>query len=306
MNVIYKLKKEIKIKSEYISICKRLNNALNKDISDKNSNDFHNLSHVVIPFHIKQYNSLVDNIKKWSKYMPCSRKYFFNKKSPKLIFFVSYNQDISVKYLHLNLSDLIPYFRCFSNRYSLDIVKYKLSHKQDYHVLGARLMFEFMLRKKSRFFKECTYIFYMEPDCRPVRSNWINALQNEIGSSNFWIKGAIFRGKFENKINKYLPNKYHINGNAIYNIGDNNFRDFYFKILRPYIERHNDSITAYDTDFSEFFFDEKNYDYVKMIIHKFAFTETIQNLWHLNYSVAEVRKKFPNTFIIHGGNPIGF
>lgn len=306
MYLIFKFKKQLRAKTEYVSMFKRLNNKVNKDMLLIGSNDFYNLSHVIIPFHIKQYNSLVENIRKWSKYMPCLKKDFFNKKSPKLIFFVSYKQESSVKYLHYNLSNLIPYFRCFSNRYNLDIVKYKLSYKEDNHVLGARLMFEYMLRKNNSLFKQCTYVFYMEPDCRPIRSNWINALQYEIGSRDFWIKGAIFRGKFENKINKYLPNKYHINGNAIYNIGDDNFGEFYFKILRPYIERHIDSITAYDTDFSEFFFDVKNYDYVKMIIHKFSFTETIQNLWHLNYSVAEVRKKFPRTFIIHGGNPIGF
>lgn len=301
---IFKYKFEVEEKAELLEKFKHLYKKFKKDSLQKTIKPFYNLSHVIIPFHIKQYDILVRNIKKWSKYMPCNKRDFFNKNSPKLIFFVGYTEESSVKYLHYKLSDLMPYFRCFSNRYTIDLVKFKLAKKNDSHVLGARLMFEYMLSKKNSLFKECTYVFYMEPDCIPIRSEWIDALQKEIGS--FWIKGAIFRGKFENKINKYLPNKYHINGNALYNIGDKRFVEFYFKILRPYIERHGDSITAYDTDFSEFLLDIKNYDYVKMIIHNFVFTETIQNLWHLNYSVKEVRQKYPQTFIVHGGNPIGF
>ncbi|CAF0740818.1 unnamed protein product [Brachionus calyciflorus] len=265
----------------------------------------YNLSHVIIPFHIKQLKSLTENIKKWSVYRPCFEDDYFNRKMPKLIFYVGYTNDETIKNLYYKLGDLLPYFRCFSNRYSIDIVKFKFSKKRDKHIVGARLMFEHVLAKKHYLFKHASYVFYMEPDCRPIRSGWIDALQKEIGFNGFWIKGAMFRGKFEMKINKYLPNKYHINGNAIYNIGDRKFEDFYFKKLRPYIQRHNDSITAYDTDFFEYLFDLKNYDTVRMIVQNFAFTETIQNLWLTNYSVKEIRKKYPKTFLVHGGQQNG-
>jgi hypothetical protein len=143
----------------------------------------------------------------------------------------------------------------------------------------------------------------MEPDCRPIKSYWLDAITRDLGFNEFWMKGAMYRGIFEFKVNTYLPNKYHINGNALYNIGNNAFRDFYFKTLRPYIERHGDSVNAYDTDFFEYLFDVSNYDMVRKILHNFVLTDTWQNLWQTNFSIKELNKLHPNTYLVHGGFP---
>lgn len=282
------------------SIKKNYSTETEKEISCR----LFNLTHLIIPFHIKQLKNVFENIIEWSKYEPCNHEDYFNKKMPKIIFYVGYLHENTVKNLNSQLERLLPNLRCFSNRDKIEVVKFKFNKNNNKHVLGARLMFEFMLAKKHRLFKNSSYIFYMEPDTRPVRSGWLNALQDEIYKSTFWVKGAIFRGFYELKINKYLPNKYHINGNAIYNIGDEKFSEFYFGMLRPFVERHNDSVTAYDTDFSEFLFDIDNYDYMRTILHNFVLTETIQNLWMQNYSVRKIRMSHPRTFLIHGGYPM--
>jgi hypothetical protein len=164
-------------------------------------------------------------------------------------------------------------------------------------------MFEHMLAQKDAQFNDAQYVFYMEPDCRPIKSYWLDAVTKDLGFNEFWMKGAIYRGIFEFKVNVYLPNKYHINGNALYNIGNKEFQEFYFKTLRPFIERHGDSMNAYDTDFAEYFFDVNNYETVRKILHNFVLTETWQNLWQTNFSIIELNKMYRNTYLVHGGFP---
>lgn len=76
--------------------------------------------------------------------------------------------------------------------------------------------------------------------------------------------------------------------------------------MRPYIKRHGDSITAYDTDISEFIMDKKNLLIVGSIIHNFVFTDVILNFWHRNYTVIESNKENPNSYLVHGGQPNGW
>jgi hypothetical protein len=169
------------------------------------------LSHVIIPFHVNQLKLVELNVKKWKKYWPC--EHFGNKyDQPKLIFYVGSSHNISIKNFEKRLNSLKENLECFSNSDKIETVTYKYSKEQDKHVLGARLMFENCLKKEHELFKDIHYMFYMEPDCRPIKPNWLNALQNEATqNSNFWMKGAFFRGEIKFLYeNEYLPNKYHV------------------------------------------------------------------------------------------------
>jgi hypothetical protein len=261
--------------------------------------DYTRLTHVIIPFHIKQLDRLEINILKWKQYVPCLD--MEKRNAPKLIFFVSYSNNASIVALKERLNRLRSYYSCFS---SVHYVEYYFKRSElDNHIAGARLMFEHMLAQKDAQFNDAQYVFYMEPDCRPIKSYWLDAVTKDLGFNEFWMKGAIYRGIFEFKVNVYLPNKYHINGNALYNIGNKEFQEFYFKTLRPFIERHGDSMNAYDTDFAEYFFDVNNYETVRKILHNFVLTETWQNLWQTNFSIIELNKMYRNTYLVHGGFP---
>jgi hypothetical protein len=259
------------------------------------------LTNLIIPFHIKQLSIVKENIIKWGKYLPCLTT-SNQTQLPKITFFVSFSNEKSFPtHLKNTLLDLKDYFTCFSNKDNIDIVLYKMENKNDKHLLGARLMFEYLLAKRDVLFRNVKYIFYMEPDTRPIRSNWLMAIEKEIGETNFWIKGSYYLGSPEFiDINKIFL-RFHINGNAIYNIGDEEFSNFYFNNLRPYIQRHNDSFYAYDVDFFEYIFDKDNYRKVQNIIHNFVTTEVILNLWHNKYNVTEVRKQYKNSYLVHGG-----
>ena len=273
---------------------------LGKEDCEKNSQS--KLSHLVIPFHINQIASVEENIRKWATYKPCASIHALTR--PRLIFYVSFTDDSQLTDLNTRLSALKENFYCFSNRDKIEVVEYKLRPEHDTHILGARLMFENCLKRNHVLFNNLKYIFYMEPDCRPIRSNWLTAIQNEIGTTSFWMKGAFFRGTFQFFANEreYLPNKYHINGNAIYNVGDKRFEEFYFNKVRPYIQLHGDSVTAYDTDLAEYIMDLRNYIVVREVIHNFAFTEVVLNMWRQSYSVAELKKLYANSFLVHGGS----
>ena len=183
---------------------------------------------IVIPFHLSQLEMLLENIKKWDIFKPC---YFENDESIELIFYIGY-----FKSNLTSLNCLPKKIKCFS-KISRVLHKYK-SLNEDNHIIGSRLMFESMLLTTNDNFKNALFIFYMEPDSRPIKSNWLNAISNEIGNGNFWCKGSVFRGDlstFETNSNiftklfknTYIPNYLHIT---------------VFCIIKRIITHHNNEI----------------------------------------------------------------
>lgn len=276
---------------------------------DGNATD-RRLSHIVIPFHISQLSTLESNIALWGKkYVPCTKQTLAKVgpgvQLPILVFFVAHSDqidDANVQSSLARLWDNLPTRFCFSNAI---ILVHHLDSTSDRHVLGARLMFEHMLRGEVAV--DMSTVLYMEPDLRPIRSNWLITCMLEVAwpQSNFWVKGSIFRGKRGTlSAVSYVPNLYHINGNAFYNVGSSEFRTFYFRTLRPYIEHeHGDSLNAYDTDFFEYAMDTKNYESFRHIVHKFVYTDVILNMWHTNYSISEIQAVHPHSYLVHGGTP---
>ncbi|MCE9649655.1 MAG: hypothetical protein K8R18_08535 [Parvibaculum sp.] len=67
------------------------------------------------------------------------------------------------------------------------------------------------------------YAFLMETDCVPIRSDWLRNLTEMVKTAEpFWIMGSAYRGKSE------IDSRFarHINGNAVYAVGDRKFQAF--------------------------------------------------------------------------------
>ena len=259
----------------------------------------YNYLKIVMPFHISQVNNVLENINTWNKFKPCES--IDSQTKVELIFYVGYFKS--------NLTELyakLPQnMNCFC-KVSTTLHKYDTQTDEQY-IIGSRLMFESMLKKRYESFKNTSFVFYMEPDVRPIRSNWLNSICQEIGAGHFWLKGSVYRGDINKfaKSDPYYANYVHINGNAIYNIGNKDLVSFYFDKLRPYVVNTNgDSKYAYDTDFFEFILDKNNYDITRRILHQFQFTELVQNYWHTKYNITEMAENFKLTFFIHGKFPI--
>lgn len=244
---------------------------------------------IVIPFHVKQTDKVINLMDSWSYFRPCNLSWV--KLDIDLIFYVARqdNQNFDhYKFIkHKNLE-------CFGK---IDIVEYIfLDDRTDNHNIGSRLMFEYMLDATNEIFKRQNFIFYMEADTRPIRSNWLVGLYKECINGDFWVKGSIQRGI---KM-KSFTDSFHINGNALYKIGDEKFRNFYFSSVKAYFDRINFR-HGYDGGIFKFIYDLNNIDLVKHVFHKFQFRGFVYNSCHTNYSVQKMAEQFEDTFLVHGG-----
>jgi hypothetical protein len=178
-----------------------------------------------------------------------------------------------------------------------------LKAEEDTYLAGSRNMFERMMNSLIGI-TEAQYAFYMEPDCRPVRPYWLSVVDSlcRWPNSKFWMKGSIFRGSMKAITQPLAHNLFHINGNAIYNLADQGFRDFYFKRVVPYV-RANGRQGAYDTDTFIYLLDQKFYELNKDIAHLFQFSDFMQNHWHADYSISGTREGSDVTVLVHGGYP---
>lgn len=89
---------------------------------------------------------------------------------------------------------------------------------------------------------------------------------------------------------KSFTDSFHINGNALYKIDDENFRNFYFKSVKPYLDKNNFEY-GFDGGIFKFLYDLENIDEVKHVFHKFRFASFVYNSYHTNYSVQRISEK---------------
>lgn len=143
---------------------------------------------------------------------------------------------------------------------------------------------------------------YMEPDCVPVRKYWLDAIVDAVRPPNeyFWMKGSSFRGSVS-AIYQDPPiyTLLHINGNAIYNVGDGKLYSFYRQKVKPFLLR-NGASEAYDSDIFKYLLWNKT-NRAQDYLHLFPHTNLIQNMWHSNYSLSEIFSPQNNTVLVHGG-----
>ena len=64
------------------------------------------------------------------------------------------------------------------------------------------------------------HFFYTEPDNAPIRARWADALQALVQTERFWVKGSAVRGPA--KVDEWVIR--HVNGNALYDAHDAEFR----------------------------------------------------------------------------------
>jgi hypothetical protein len=271
------------------------------------------LTHLVIPLHIKQIDRMKNYFKLWKQYPPCiklaeSKSNAFNPplaSGVKLVVQACSEDDITEK----DKSDLIADFpkalaKCIS---SVEVKVTNLS--KDTYLGGSRKMFEDLITNELGL-EDPAYIFYMEPDCRPIRPGWLQAIDSQVRWPNapFWMKGSAYRGQNATKaFTNCSMARNHINGNAIYNLQDRRFPKFYFLVAKRYVSRwFGLEGAAYDLDFSRLFYHALGSYYAEFqeFFVKFQHSEFIQNQWHSNYRLADILANSTETFIIHGGTEI--
>ncbi len=251
-----------------------------------------------MPFHPRQVDSAVENMKTWAQFLPCQAP-----RNISFIFYLAKKESAAISdHLLQQFNELPLTARCCFQ--SVSVVYEQELEAHDSYLLGSRLMFEKMISGELDYGdKAPSFVFYMEPDCKPVQNDWLEAIIDAVRPPNeyFWMKGSSFRGSASSiHQNPPIYTLLHINGNAIYNVGDGKLFIFYSLKVRPFLLNHNAS-EAYDTDiFKCLLWDYKQR--VQDYLHLFVHTNKIQNKWHSNFSRKELfGGPFNNTVLVHGG-----
>lgn len=275
------------------------------------------LTHVVVPFHVSQEKIIRETLELWRTYPPCmpmnqtaaSFAYPRSLAGPiplgegvTLVFYASSAQNSTLTENLLGYVEGLPEEAryCFS---AVQVAFASLQGRDDSYLRGSRRMFEQMLDNQIGL-QNPSHVLYMEPDVRPIRSHWLAAVDAQTRPPNapFWMKGSLFRGDMVRTISRLVYDRLHVNGNALYALGDPNFRTFYFQTIRPFIAKYYHE-GAYDTDIFKWLLDPHHYDEARHLAHLFIFSDFIQNWWHNAYSIAQIRQTSPNTVLVHGGTP---
>lgn len=269
------------------------------------------LTHVIMPYHPSQEARLIENMNSWIEHQPCSMEASISNKSTfkvELMLYPATGRDEEMEKRLVDTFEGLPtrVKACFSK---VKVHFASLGSDGDEYLTGSMKMFEQMLSGGMNL-SNPSYAMYMEPDARPIQRFWLTHLDSicRFPNESFWIKGSLFRGDLSKMQSPVLYNLYHLNSNALYNLGDPSFPYFYFSLVKPFIA-NNYHPGAYDTNVFKFLLNLGNYDYVRHVAHKFQITETIQNWWQSEYSIDELNKRDKtgertvgsNVFIVYGG-----
>mmetsp|Transcript_35971 Transcript_35971/g.90848 ORF Transcript_35971/g.90848 Transcript_35971/m.90848 type:complete len:290 (-) Transcript_35971:460-1329(-) len=259
------------------------------------------LTHVVMPFNTHQLNRVEANLEHWKAHNPCHTGCgLFD-----LVFFVAHNGTLDT-WVETKLKTFIArlpstVMACFS---SVHVEHILLAGEGFKHLIATRTMFEMVIKRELSSLETAACMLYMEPDLRPVRSNWLCLLDADASCNEFIIRGSIFFGRSFDSVKKFNFMAYHVNGNAMYCVNDGRLRQLYFDHVRPYIDRTVGlNMSAYDIDFWTYLFALDNFIVARRFIHLYQRTDRIINMCYTKYHVVHTLIRHPNAVLIHGGHP---
>lgn len=282
------------------------------------------LSAVIVPTTDKEIAHLLFNLRLWDQvaFFPSIIDRPAGKK-PDLVFAFSgdHSPELSEQ-LHQAFTATQHLKNCFSR---LDIRFVGLSKALDYYHKDYTLAFSGKGSKSGpneQFFELMEglaqdysgFIFYMECDCIPLRAGWLDRVINTAaGDDESWIIGSYYRG-IDRLGNRF---RFHLNGNALYRVGDSRFVDFLRNVWRPTLYTLIESVDsrfAYDIVLSYLFTGSDSisrndaWKTFQEVGHRFRASALIQNISaNLDNSrddlpalIQNVLAHHPETFFLHG------
>lgn len=263
------------------------------------------LSHLIFTFFFGQINLVIESITSWKYFIPCHDTTDLN---VELIFFVSTDDYLPINFDHykkvlFQFYESIPYKvrKCFKSTKFINITLPSYTNELQQRSESARIVLENIINQTG--YSNGSYIFQMEPDTRPFKERWLEALHYSVISPNepFWMKGSIYIGNQQTN-GVYRHNYYHINGNAIYNVHDPNFQDFIFFKQKEHLKKMDKlygRMYAYDGNYALFITDPLEYEYTHKIRHKYIFSDIILNTYELELNLTYLNEKFPGFYLTH-------
>ena len=296
-------------------------NPYKQEIPEIKTNQKSGLAVLAIPCTLKEKQEIIDNFKLWDedKFCPYVKAPKPSDKIPIVIILNSFhspNFEAEILLAFNNTRTLkksfldIHFFYCNlygENDLYTTIITENLGPQGT--KAGPNNQFFLSMRMLKQF---GDYAFYMEPDCYPIKPNWLGQLETIVENSEpFWIKGSIYRGV------SHLDEKFkeHLNGNSIYAVGDPTYQIFIKSTIYPFLRNiviDEFPNLAYDCAIQYYFqeaisyVDKSKWQVFQRTKDKFVATSYIQN--HSGQSEAEqgfgvrikdiIKEK--DTFVVHG------
>lgn len=269
------------------------------------------ITDIIIPFHPRQIGEVIKEIDWWKSLHPTTST---SSLAVQVTFFSSGPPNEKIKKLILGAMSDLPFLTKRSiSSFGVEFASIPKSH--DDYLEGSKIQWEMFIKHDKRgglrLLKGQHHVvdhaLYLEPDCHPTQSGWLDILNSITeGDEEFWMKGSLFRGQGISHSSQVPFNIFHINGNAIYNLKDPTFVDWYFQKVKPYIKSiPSPHKTPYDTDLFRYFLQKENWkSEARHLLHKFKLTDLIQNRWHSEYNLKDLLRKTPKLAIVHGGKDV--
>jgi hypothetical protein len=270
----------------------------------------------IVPFVEFQINKLANLLTEhWVAYPPCLPHSL--RQSADLIFFTEHRlSDYLQRRIRTYYSELgIQKTGCFHTDepkfLSLSGVDSTRSHLE-----GAAYSFFSLFRLLER-----NYVTFAlaEPDIAPVQAGFIPALVRKsftvsCKAEGLWQLGSppLSKDVDVSKLRERLD--FHMNGNALYALGCPDFEDYMCRAQTFYAPKDlrgicrnvagcatnsNDYEGGYDHVLYRFRMHADNYEYSRLILHKFAYSDFVQNHGEGLYDPVAVVKHSPSTYFVH-------
>ena len=254
---------------------------------------------IVIPFTKSQLSRLLNQLNTHELYQPCRTR-------SDLIDLILYYNTKTPSSLKKHINQLSYLNRCYK---SIRYFAADLPEKEDRHPIGsARMWQKLFINEQSNYLSlrahGYTHFFLMEPDVRPIRSYWLDAIVEHITeghneelyiATQWWMVGSIYRGSL------LIGNGFlHINGNALYHLSLSFIR--FIENVSDEYPYDSEKSNGYDLNLFLYLF--QHIDTAKRVWHKFQFTDLIQNCWKSSCKNMNIDFIFnnPSTYLIHGHN----
>ncbi|GJQ12154.1 hypothetical protein GpartN1_g3945.t1 [Galdieria partita] len=250
---------------------------------------------VVVPFTKKDWYYIEKNLRLYSSYSPCSTN--FDGTVDILFWFhrnwTEWDRNRTALKVLFESEQLKSCFRSVlvgsANLKPNEDLYYYSFLKLSHYSPGTCNMF-YPLFKKNFIRNGYDYLFIMEPDVSPIRSLWLEAVHNETKGKVFYQKGSI--AQYAKRIT--TQHDYHINGNALYRIGDPCFD----RILETAQKTYKDA--PFDGALHALRMNKRYHAWMRYYSHLFIYSDFILNFGDNTFSEQHILDKWPNTFLVHG------
>ena len=261
---------------------------------------------IVVPFTEKDFDKVLATIQAWSKLgNPCPKLQLLA--TPPLHVLLWFNRDLDLDQAKPFAQDakaqliraLQPVGKCVA---SVRFDSAKLTDEEDPYPHGPSNQWYKLYLSPDKPLRAYDYFLWAEHDLTPVRSEWMDALIEEVTwHKDFFVRGSVHRGsRLDIAANDAdtAPWLTHINGNAIYTCSD---KTFVAMVRACYLKRGDDSfdvamwkehVTSYMTTWIVY----------RGHAHKFQYTEFMQNYGTSleKDEIAHILEASPTTYMIHG------